>query len=41
HIMMPKEREFYNLEAFWSHAEHIPLENPKDLEDDPNDKIFG
>ncbi|MBC1237411.1 ribosome silencing factor [Nostoc sp. 2RC] len=23
HIMMPKEREFYNLEAFWSHAERI------------------
>jgi ribosome-associated protein len=21
HIMMPKEREFYNLEAFWGHAE--------------------
>ena len=20
HIMMPKEREFYNLEAFWGHA---------------------
>lgn len=23
HIMMPKEREFYNLEAFWSHAERL------------------
>ena len=23
HIMMPKEREFYNLEAFWGHAEKI------------------
>lgn len=23
HIMMPKEREFYNLEAFWGHAEHV------------------
>lgn len=23
HIMMPKEREFYNLEAFWGHAERI------------------
>jgi len=23
HIMMPKEREFYNLEAFWSHAGRI------------------
>ncbi|WP_138503114.1 ribosome silencing factor [Nostoc sp. PA-18-2419] len=25
HIMMPKEREFYNLEAFWIHAERISL----------------
>lgn len=25
HIMMPTEREFYNLEAFWSHAEKIAL----------------
>jgi ribosome-associated protein len=23
HIMMPQEREFYNLEAFWGHAEQI------------------
>ncbi|NHC33448.1 ribosome silencing factor [Scytonema millei] len=23
HIMMPSEREFYNLEAFWGHAERI------------------
>jgi ribosome-associated protein len=23
HVMMPKEREFYNLEAFWGHAERI------------------
>jgi len=23
HIMMPEEREFYNLEAFWGHAEQI------------------
>lgn len=27
HVMMPKEREFYNLEAFWGHAERI--EYPK------------
>ncbi|HYW22000.1 MAG TPA: ribosome silencing factor [Nodularia sp. (in: cyanobacteria)] len=27
HIMMPTEREFYNLEAFWVHAERIPLKN--------------
>lgn len=25
HIMMPQEREFYNLEAFWGHAERVPL----------------
>lgn len=25
HVMMPKEREFYNLEAFWIHAEKIEL----------------
>lgn len=23
HIMLPTEREFYNLEAFWGHAEQI------------------
>lgn len=23
HILMPNEREFYNLEAFWGHAERI------------------
>jgi ribosome-associated protein len=27
HVMMPKEREFYNLEAFWVHGERIPLPN--------------
>ncbi|MBD2137837.1 ribosome silencing factor [Anabaena sp. FACHB-1237] len=30
HIMMPKEREFYNLEAFWGHAERILLPNSDD-----------
>ncbi|ARV60021.1 ribosome silencing factor [Nostocales cyanobacterium HT-58-2] len=25
HIMLPKEREFYNLEAFWGHAERIEV----------------
>lgn len=24
HIFVPQEREFYNLEAFWGHAEQIP-----------------
>lgn len=23
HILLPQEREFYNLEAFWGHAERI------------------
>ena len=23
HILLPQEREFYNLEAFWGHAEYI------------------
>lgn len=23
HILMPQEREFYNLEAFWGHAEQV------------------
>ncbi|MEM9923525.1 MAG: ribosome silencing factor [Cyanobacteria bacterium P01_D01_bin.50] len=23
HVMMPNEREFYNLEAFWGHAERV------------------
>jgi ribosome-associated protein len=31
HIMMPREREFYNLEAFWGHAERIPLPNSNNI----------
>ncbi len=30
HVMMPKEREFYNLEAFWGHAERIEYPNPSE-----------
>ncbi|HIK55807.1 MAG TPA: ribosome silencing factor [Synechococcales cyanobacterium M55_K2018_004] len=25
HIFLPREREFYNLEAFWGHAEQVPF----------------
>ncbi|HEY9907388.1 MAG TPA: ribosome silencing factor [Thermosynechococcaceae cyanobacterium] len=25
HVQMPHEREFYNLEAFWGHAERVNL----------------
>jgi ribosome-associated protein len=31
HIMMPREREFYNLEAFWGHAERIFMPNSDDV----------
>jgi ribosome-associated protein len=31
HIMMPREREFYNLEAFWGHAERISIPNSDDV----------
>jgi len=30
HIMLPTEREFYNLEAFWGHAEQIEF-TPEEL----------
>ena len=33
HIMMPKEREFYNLEAFWGHAERIELPESQSMDD--------
>ena len=26
HILLPQEREFYNLEAFWGHAEQIQFQ---------------
>jgi ribosome-associated protein len=29
HIFTPQEREFYNLEAFWGHAEKINFSAPK------------
>jgi ribosome-associated protein len=25
HILLPREREYYNLEAFWGHAERLPF----------------
>lgn len=28
HIFLPQEREFYDLEAFWGHAERVPFEPP-------------
>ncbi len=30
HIMMPKEREYYNLEAFWGHAQRVELPETDD-----------
>ncbi|HEY9736613.1 MAG TPA: ribosome silencing factor [Trichocoleus sp.] len=29
HIFLPREREFYNLEAFWGHAERISYVPPE------------
>jgi len=26
HIQLPKERQYYNLEAFWGHGRRIPFE---------------
>lgn len=33
HVLLPTEREFYNLEAFWGHAERIdfPSDDPEPL----------
>jgi ribosome-associated protein len=25
HVLLPREREYYNLEAFWGHAERVPF----------------
>jgi ribosome-associated protein len=33
HILLPQEREFYNLEAFWGHAERIEFQASKPLSD--------
>ena len=30
HIFMPAEREYYNLEAFWGHAERIEFNSSAD-----------
>jgi len=33
HTLLPQEREFYNLEAFWGHAEHIKFWASSSLSD--------
>ena len=33
HILLPQEREFYNLEAFWGHAEKIEFQVSQPLTD--------
>ena len=30
HIFLPTEREYYNLEAFWGHAQRIEFQSAKD-----------
>lgn len=31
HILLPQEREFYNLEAFWGHAERMDFQPSQPL----------
>lgn len=31
HILLPQEREFYNLEAFWGHAQQIEFQASEPL----------
>lgn len=33
HILLPQEREFYNLEAFWGHAEQLEFQASQPLSD--------
>lgn len=33
HILLPQEREFYNLEAFWGHAQQIEFQASQPLSD--------
>lgn len=35
HVFLPKERDFYNLEAFWGHAEHIDFSASTSPPDSP------
>lgn len=35
HSFLPTEREFYNLEAFWGHAERLEFQAPQSLPTSP------
>jgi len=32
HILMPQEREYYDLESFWAHAERIHVSTPRAID---------
>src|ERR671932_1367749 len=40
HILLPQEREFYNLEAFWGHAEQIEFQVSQPQQCLNKDEIF-
>lgn len=35
HIFLPDEREFYDLDAFWSHAQHVLYQPPAPDQSNP------
>ena len=39
HVFLPKEREFYDIEAFWGHAERVDITPFLDLEPGATDAI--
>jgi ribosome-associated protein len=41
HIMMPEQREFYNLEAFWGHGTMVELPHVEAKKSDSTNNLYG